>query len=232
MGILNKHSLIETVDAFNEAEFAGKRWQDEARAISDWVSGRLGKPGAYAGSFAMTESDWNRPFRLFTGESITTRAGRSHIIAQETNRMLLFMEKATGTPVDALQVSLQKLEERMYSLPENSAEKCGLYCCGPCSVSVWRVALAGGYSGHPGFVDKGVQSLYRHRKEAGGWSRFPFYYTLYGLLGAGEKRITSALQGWNDSLHRRFKILHNKRDKYALRRCEVLRRIIQKMEKE
>jgi len=66
----------------------------------------LGKTGAYGGSFAMTDSDWERPLVLFTGEKITTRAGRSHILARKKDHVsqrraqilekLLFPPKVTA----------------------------------------------------------------------------------------------------------------------------------------
>ena len=88
MGILHLDSLIATVDAFNEAVFFGRSWQHEAPAIIEWMNGRLGQRGAYADSFALTDRDWNREFRLFTGERLSTRVGRAHVIAEEATRVL------------------------------------------------------------------------------------------------------------------------------------------------
>lgn len=75
----------------------------------------MGQKGAYAGSFAMTESDWERPFRLYTGEKITTRAGRSHVIAQEATRMLRVIGNETGEDIPALHESEARLGDLIFA---------------------------------------------------------------------------------------------------------------------
>lgn len=226
MSILNPGSLIETVDNFNEARFFEKNCGNEFDDIVDWISSRLGKSGGYLGSFAMTESDWKREFRLFTGERITTNAGRSHVIAQETTRMLKLIEKEISSSIDVCAVSEQRLSDRIFEDPKSIARTTGDYCCGICSVALWRCVHAGGYKKYSSSFGKGLKTLGAYRQEEGGWRRYPFYYTLLALW---EKHDASSLKEIDFHLQiceRKMKALKNKTDQYSKRRYELLSRII------
>jgi len=227
MNILNPESLIETVDRFNDCLFFRKDGSSDANAIVEWTGSRLGKEGAYAGSFAMTPSDWNRPFRLFTGEPITSRAGRAHVIAQETTRMLRIIANKTGKPIAASGLSEAKLSERIFNHPRSIARETGHYCCGTCSVAFWRTLNAGGFPLESELVNtQNLQTLRRHRDPKGGWKRFPFYYTLLFLSetasALAKEEIIQQLQGCRN----RLRSLSHKQDPYSQRRIELLNRII------
>ena len=220
MKILDTDSLIITVDRFNEAVFLEKDWRKEAESIVAWVSDRLGC--GYAGSFAMTENDWQRPFHLFTGEKITTRAGRSHVIAQETNRMFEIIEKETGDSIEAKTISEERLARRIFEDERSIALSTGDYCCGTCSVSLWRCMSAGGYSQFGEALPRGLKTLARYREETGGWRRYPFYYTMLGLIGITRKVAADELRYHTPLIVKRTKWLANKQDSFSRRRHEVL----------
>ncbi len=143
MKILSRASLLATVDAFNAAAFGGRPWQHQAAALVAWVEGRLGAAGAYAGSFALTGTDWRREFRLFTGEPIRTRAARAHIIAEETLRLLTIVHGETGLDSPARRIGEGRLADRIFGRAGSRTAIDGLYCCGKCSVAFWRCLAAG-----------------------------------------------------------------------------------------
>jgi hypothetical protein len=224
MNILDPDSLIRTVDHFNEAVFREHDWRCEADSIVNWVSDQLG--GGYAGSFAMTENDWKRPFQLFTGEKITTRAGRSHVLAQETNRMLEIIEKELGTSIEAKTISETRLARRIFEDERSIALSTGDYCCGTCSVSLWRCLEVGGYPKYTKALENGIHRLAEFREEKGGWRRFPFYYTLLCLTEVPNEDAVSEIRHQLPTILRRKKMQRSKDDRFSKRRCVLLDRIV------
>lgn len=225
MKILNTKSLLATIDNFNEAHFRDADWGPEGDNIVEWMSGRLGKQGGYRGSFAMTPSDWNRDFRLFTGERITTRAGRSHIIAEEANRVLKIIELETGSQIPALKESEVRLGELIFRDPRIDAVKTGKFCCATCSVAMWRFMSKGGFGKHASLVKKGIDRL-KEVSTPGGWGRYPFYYTLLALHEIEVPAARAEISKQEESCLRRLKILEKKRDKYSRRKRDLILRIV------
>jgi len=131
------------------ARFFGKVHTSEYGDLVKWVSGRLGLRRGYGGSFAMTEEDWQYPFRLWTGEKLSSRAGRSHAIVQGVMKMLYEIEQETG--------------ERIFTREGRSRDRSGIYCCGTCSVSLWRAMNRGAYSDQRDFLRRGMEELKGHR---------------------------------------------------------------------
>lgn len=225
MKILNRNSLLATIDSFNAAHFYDKDWRAEAENIVEWISGRLGGQGGYCGSFAMTASDWNRDFRLLTGERITTRAGRSHVIAQETSRVLKIIADDSGCEIPALKESEARLGELIFHDPRVNAVETGHFCCSTCSVAMWRFMSVGGFGKHSGLVKKGIERL-KEVSTPAGWGRYPFYYTLLALHEFQLPAARAELDKQRESCLRRLKILQKKRDKYSMRKRDLILRIL------
>ena len=57
----------------------------------------------------------------------------------------------------------------------------GVYCCGTCSVALWRHLHVQREPGDQRRLENGLAELRRHRDGEGRWKRFPFYYTLLAL---------------------------------------------------
>ncbi len=227
MKILQPGSLIDTLDTFNEAVFWNRDWTKEAAELAEWLSCRLGKPGGYAGSFAMTDDDWNRDFRLFTGETVTTRVGRSYLIAQETTRMLLLLQKYLRSPIPALVISEERLGHCIFESEKSTAPVAvaANFAVGTNSVALWRFLAAGGYRTRVGILEAGFDSLKQYRQTNGGWRIFPFHYTLLALY-EGKERGQPELSYQADSLRRKLKAAGRGEEPYASRKKELLRRIV------
>lgn len=59
----------------------------------------------------------------------------------------------------------------------------GRYCCGKCSVGLWRNLLARGLDRQEERLRKGVgESLRGHRAGEGEWRVIPFWYTVLALI--------------------------------------------------
>lgn len=225
MKVLDTRSLIITVDRFNEAVFLNDPWDSEISRLVQWVSRRFGQEGAYAGSFALTDRDWTREFRLFTGERITTRAARAHIIAEETSRMLRIIENRTGSPVGALRDSDKLLGAKIFGHEKGAVANNGFYCCGSCSVAFWRYLTVGGFATNGSILESGIKSLRHARDGQGGWRRFPFYYTLLCLNSLELKGAQDEIDYAMARCKRVLPSLSKRPDMYALRRKELISRL-------
>jgi hypothetical protein len=137
--------------------------------------------------FAPTDLDWSRDLRLYTGERITTRAGRAHVLSEEACRALRLLDVDTRAVRDALgeaQLSLlPHLEQSEAWQKENRGRFRGEFCCGTCSVALWRNLAAGSFEEiDPGrWLAAGMRTLKETRDDRGGWGRYPFWYTCLAL---------------------------------------------------
>src|SRR5262249_15504589 len=57
----------------------------------------------------------------------------------------------------------------------------GLFCCGKCSVGLWRNLLAGGLDRREERLQRGAGHLRSVRDGEHGWRTFPFWYTVLAL---------------------------------------------------
>jgi hypothetical protein len=219
MKILNPDSLVKTVDNFNEASCYDIDWLVEAGDLADWISKRLGKEGGYLGSFAMTESDWEMEFRLFTGERIITKAGRAHVIAEEASRVLRIIEEETGVEI--------RLSLRIFENIKSQTLETGDYCCGTCSVSLWRYMNSGGFGEYSKIYSTGLRNLAVYRSEKGGWRRYPFYYTMLALWESKDPISRQEINFQRSTCLRRLRFLANRTtDKYSKRKLDLLGRVV------
>ncbi|MEI7832901.1 MAG: hypothetical protein WCJ56_06885 [bacterium] len=179
MGIINTKSLAQTLDAIQDLEFQGKKLtgavRDEAEA---WLTERHWARGAYRKLYAPTELDYQQPLKLFTGEAVTSSAGKAHILGEEAARALIMLE-----PVSAkAKLAVAETTEILRGLARNEKDPHGIYCCGKCSVSMWRHLLAVKLPNNEEILNSGIAYLRSLRDGEGRWHSFTYYYTLYALL--------------------------------------------------
>jgi hypothetical protein len=114
MGLLDERSLATTLDAVAEELFFGRPIPGaEADSVARWLAGRQGLPGAYAGMFAPTSSDYHDGMRLFTGERIMSGAATGHILGEEACRTLLLLKVDSPVVVGALERAQESMEARL-----------------------------------------------------------------------------------------------------------------------
>jgi hypothetical protein len=180
--MITTQSLSLTVDAVNSAFFDGRALPKAERTrVARWIAGRQGLPGAYAGTFAGFPSERDKGIVLFTGERITSASAR-HILGEESCRALRLLDVREKPVVAALAratAGLMACLERAAADPRNT--NAGLFCCGKCSVGVWRHLLAGGLDRREERLRLGVRHLRSVRDGQGEWRAFPFWYTVLAL---------------------------------------------------
>jgi hypothetical protein len=174
--------LAETLDAINAALFDGRTLTAVERGqTARWIAGRQGLPGAYGGTFAGFLSERSKGIVLFTGERIASASAR-HILGEEASRALRQLRVRDLQVTRALERAddgLMRCLTRAAQDPRNANP--GLYCCGKCSVGLWRNLLAGGLDRREERLRRGAMYLRSVRDGDHGWRKFPFWYTVLAL---------------------------------------------------
>jgi hypothetical protein len=180
--LVHAKSLSQTVDAVNAALFGEQALPAaERKHVAGWLAARQGLPGAYADTFAGFPDERERGIVVFTGERITSASAR-HILGEETCRVLQQLGVSDGSVRAALEratVGLMARLERAATDPRNTNP--GRFCCGKCTVGLWRHLLAGGLDRREERLRRGVRHLQDVRDGEGGWRAFPYWYTVLAL---------------------------------------------------
>ncbi|HET6333093.1 MAG TPA: hypothetical protein VFG30_07760 [Polyangiales bacterium] len=178
MQILDANSLSRTIDLANAAAFYGESpsKQKASQAIA-FIASRFGAANAYAGTFGITPADERTRLHTFTGEALTSRASLRHIHAEEACRALILLQRVAKSRVPELDAASEKLLA-CFERAHNQGTPAGTYCCGPCTVALWRHMATGGLGAYAQKLDQGLRVLSTHRRADKGWRRFPFFYTL------------------------------------------------------
>jgi hypothetical protein len=179
--LINRTSLSKTVDAIHAAYFEGRKpGAVERRRAARWIAARQGLPGAYGNTFAGFPSE-RAGIVLFTGERVEHASAR-HILGEETSRALRQLRVRDPKVNRALAAADEGLRRCLARAAEHPRFiNPGLFCCGKCSVGLWRNLLAGGVDRQEERLQQGAAYLRKMRKGAARWRTFPFWYTVLAL---------------------------------------------------
>ena len=179
---IDRASLSRTVDAINAAHFYRRTLTVAERGrAARWIAGRQGLPGAYGGTFAGFPAERSKGIVLFTGERIASASAR-HILGEEASRALRQLRVRDPKVTRALEGADEGLMRCLARAAEDPRKRNpGLYCCGKCSVGLWRNLLAGGLDRHEERLRRGAHHLRSMRDGAHQWRKFPFWYTVLAL---------------------------------------------------
>jgi hypothetical protein len=225
--LIHPHSLAATLDAVEEAFFLGRPLTAAQRQqVARWIAGCQGLPGSYAGMFAPGSRDWDG-IAVFTGETIATRAGVSHILGEEACRALIRLRSAQVSVRNGLALATQGILRRLQPSGVSARSLSGMYCCGTCSVALWRHLIVGGLSEPRRRLVVGMKELKVHRDGCGRWRRFPFWYTLLALSEIDLPGARAEMRYAAPHCERYLR--HTRRDgKFSQRRRLVAERILGK----
>jgi hypothetical protein len=180
--VINRTSLSKTLDAINAWQFSGAALDAaRRRQAAAWIATRQGLPGAYGRTFAGFPSERAQGIVVFTGERITSASAR-HVLGEESSRVL----RQLGVRDARVTRALAAADEGLFQCLARAAEdprrtNPGLYCCGKCSVGLWRNLLAGGLDRQEERLRRGATHLGSMRKGNSQWRTFPFWYTVLAL---------------------------------------------------
>lgn len=193
--LINQASLSLTVDALNAAQFAGRALPTSDRGtVARWIAARQGLPGAYGGTFAGFPAERSKGIVLFTGERIASASAR-HILGEEASRVLRLLRVRDHSITRALQAADDGLLGCLARAAEGPrGQNPGLFCCGKCSVGLWRNLLAGGLDRQEERLRRGALHLRSVRDGEHGWRRFPFWYAVLALSEMDGSEARAELQ--------------------------------------
>ena len=224
--LLDKSSLFKTTDNVNEAYFFGYDVSEsDARETAKWILQTYDTKHSYNHSFGLTDKDMKADIKTFTGEPLNSPASKRHISAEEASRALNILKKFT--PIDLPELKMNdRIFLKMLKASESFGKPAGTFCCGPCTVSLWRNMTAGGLGSYFKNLNNGISVLKSFRNKHGSWGRFPFYYTLSALyesrkLPNARKEIEYAYDECKKKINRL-----KADNKFFGRRRELLRRIL------
>lgn len=225
MRLVKPNSLAATLDAINEAMFfARKLSRAEQAGAAQWIASRQGLPRSYAGMFAPTAYDFRHWPRVFTGEPLGSNASTAHILSEEACRALILLASPAKGPVAALATATANFLER---LDQNHRRKSGFFCCGICSVALWRQLAVGGLDDPEKRLASGLKYMKTMRDGKGRWKRFPFHYSLLALSELDSRAALSEMRYAAASAERSLR-RDTGRNKYARRRRMVMERVLAK----
>ncbi|HBC87655.1 MAG TPA: hypothetical protein DCZ94_11920 [Lentisphaeria bacterium] len=221
MKYLTQNSLAGTIDSVSEALFYSRDIpKTECIAVGKWLASRQGLPGSYANMFAPTKVDMQNGIRVFTGERITSGAAISHILGEETCRILSIVDlkdkeikAAHLAAIKGFSSRLEDSEKRGYGI--------GTYCCGKCSTSYWRNLLVTKFSKREERLVKGMKELKKSRLGDGHWRRFPFFYLSLALTELGPGLAKSEMQYAAPLWEKYLKNARNSNNKHMKRRLRI-----------
>lgn len=224
--LIRADSLSETVDAVHESITDAVSLSDKVRiTVARWIASRQGLPGAYANTFAGFDDERHRGIKLFTGERVNSASAR-HILGEETCRALIQLnvrDKAVRNSLGLATEGLLQCLERAAKDPRYKNP--GLFCCGKCTVGLWRHLAVGGLDRQEERLQKGVRTLRTRRDGAGGWRAYPFWYTVLLLAEVKTPSSTAELRYAAAALERVANRAATSR--VALRRQKLATRILQ-----
>ncbi len=224
MSLVNETSLAVTLDAVDEALFYRRKVTKADRTeAAEWLAGRVGVPGSYAGMPAPTEADFRKGAVLFTGNKLSTRAGTAHVLGEEACRAMVLLAPATVGLTRALRQATQGMVTKLADM-ESRGQAAGMYCCGTCSVAYWRHLAAGGLGDPERRLAAGMVEMKRRRSTDGQWRFFPYYYA---LLALSEIDLPQATEELRYAAPRAERLLKGIRDgAYSQRRRDLLGRVL------
>lgn len=224
--------LSEAIDRVNAAHFWNEKLSaTERKQLAKVISDAYAKPGAYANTFALSPSEAKVGVMLFTGERAVS-ASAKHISGEEACRALRLLnvtDKSIRSNLDNATKSLLKCLDRAEADRQHRmGGNAGLFCCGRCSVAVWRHVLAGGFDRHEERLRTGVSHLKKLRDGEGKWQYFPFWYTISALAEMDVREAIAEIDYAHASL-RRAALKTRSKDEFDRRRSEIARRALAKL---
>jgi hypothetical protein len=227
--VIIRTSLSQTVDAVNAAQFEGRAIAATERTqVARWIAARQGLPGSYGGTFAGFPSERSRGIVLFTGERIQSASAR-HILGEESSRALRLLRVRDGAVARALEAADHGLLQCLARAAEDvRRQNPGLFCCGKCSVGVWRNLLSGGLDRREERLRSGASHLRSVRDGEHGWRKFPFWYTVLALSEMDADEATAELKYAAPELERTAK-RPEASAVYARRRQELATRTLNRL---
>jgi len=184
MGVGKQYrGLGELLSWLEENHFRSEGISPSARKyFSCLLAERSQKKRGFKGCFpAPTDRDLGTLTIPLTREPLRSGHALPHLLGEEACRALRHLDSGLRSVSRVLETVDREMEKDLQQDWKPGRE--GIFCCGTCTVAVWRHMLAGGFQkfAEEGWLEEGLKTLRKRRTRQGGWRGFPFIYTLSAL---------------------------------------------------
>ena len=175
--------------------------------------------------FAGFPSERTNGIVLFTGERITSASAR-HILGEEASRALRQLGVRDRIVTSALDRADEGLKRCLAQWTNDRGRgNPGTFCCGKCTVGLWRNLTAGGLDRQAERLSCGLEHLRQSRDGKGGWRRYPFWYTVLALAEMDFSAASNELS-YSERLLRPATTRSARSGVYAMRRRQLASRVL------
>ncbi len=218
MDLAGPAELPGLLERINTAYFWGVEWeQAEKSACAAQIAAHYDPRARYLG-FSL-EPPQMEGLRLFTGERLRTRIGTLSVLGLEACRTMSLLD----VYAPAVQQVLLQVNHRL--MPICYVNGCILGECAHASLALMRYLSVSGLGSAQERLEEHLVKIHLRRDGKGGWTGFPYYYTLLvlsempGVLAVNERAYTAA---------RCEKLLRRKAQPGAIseRRVQLLQRVL------
>ena len=215
-------SLSETLYRVTDALSAGIAIPaDERKSMALWLVQRQGQAGSYRGLSAPLPVDYHGGAHLYTGEKLVTGASIGHILGEEAARCLIELQIVHPD----IEQGMERNRDIIEHFDMRDYRK-GMYCCCKCSLALWRHLSVSSIADAESLLSHGIHALADAREGNGRWRSFPFYYTLFTLLGIDMPEATAELRYAAPVCERLLKRSPSGDSLIAKRRQAILHRVL------
>ncbi len=196
--------------------------------MAHWIAARQGLPGSYADTFAGFPSERTNGIVLFTGERITSASAR-HILGEEASRALRQLgvrDRIVASALDRADEGLKRCLAQWTN--DRGRGNPGTFCCGKCTVGLWRNLTAGGLDRQAERLHSGLEHLRQSRDGKGGWRQYPFWYTVLALAEMYFSAASNELR-YAEPLLRPATTRSERSGEHAMRRRQLASRVLDRL---
>jgi len=217
-------TLSERIDVVSAQVADGIILGTEARdMLVGFLLDRQKGRGRHAGLMTLWPGEFERGVRLFSGERLRTRRAAENVLTLEAVRLLAMLAGDRADVRDAMKRSSAVMARACFA-----ASHCILGECAHASIAYMRSAASDRSGDLRRWIARHVQVIRAQRDGAGRWTRFPFYYTLLGLLEVGTPAARAELDYARCACERAS--MRAASEVYVARRQRIVRRVLERGE--
>lgn len=219
--LIDEASLSRTIEAIS-ARLAGGDLLSAAERedVVAWLLGRRTRAERGGEMFAPVPGEFEAGVRLITGERLRTRVAARNVLTLESTRLLSVLAGKRADVGNALARTSLAMRHACFAVSH-----CVIGECAHSSIAYLRAAAADRTGDHRKWIEDHLDVIRDHRDGNGRWKRFPFHYTLLGLLEVGTPSANAELEYTRPACQRVIGRASN--SDYATRRRRIVERVLE-----
>ncbi|HNX00256.1 MAG TPA: hypothetical protein PLE74_00035 [Candidatus Cloacimonadota bacterium] len=207
---MNDTNLSSAVYRYLDSIILGNRLnQNELNSLLNFISNRQGKGIHYRNLYEISDDEWYNPIYSYTGEKLTTKASKMHILGEYASFVL---HHAKTTDKELIQIRDNTSSEFLDMIIDPKTFT-GRFCCKRCTVALWLHLSQLNTPQANQYMKVGLKWLKSERTGTGRWNQFPFFDTVLSLHFMNTAEAREELVYALPALHKAVKTIDNEFDK-------------------